>query len=175
MDELKNRVWQICGYGWIDVMLSKINNVTLLPGNVFNNRNVNIIDNWLLIEIGQVGSMASVFPTAVYQNLTTAIEGFKYGNAVIGEGFAAPTNFSVNGSTITVDANTSQHAHKKDFPIALWHWNSATKVFTKSEITGSVSEGTVTFSAVPDGWHVAAVDDGGVYNSFCTPWKQVTS
>ncbi len=174
MNDTTRAVWEMCGAGWVDAMLAAMNGITAFPGSVLNNRNTDMFNNWLFIQSGQTGSMSIVFPTAVYQTLTSSVEGFKYGNSIIGEAFSAPTNFVVSGSTITVDENTSQEEYKKDFPIKLWAWNSGTKLFTKSELTGSVSGGTVTFTSVPAGYYVCAVDDGGAFNSFPTVWKQVS-
>ncbi len=174
MDDTKRAVWELCGNGWVDVMLAAMNGITAFPVNALNNRNINMFETWLFIQTGQTGAVGLVFPSAVYQTLTTAVEGFKYGNSVIGEAFSPPTNFVIDGTTITVDENTSQEEYKKDFPIKLWGWNSGTKVFTKSELTGSVAGGTVTFTGVPAGYYVCAVDDSGAFNSFPTVWKQVS-
>ena len=173
MDKITNRTWRLCGAGWVDIMLTKMNGITTTPGDVLANRQSNIFENWLMIESAQTGSMSEVYPAEVYSKMANSVDDFQFGQSVIQDADSPPVDFVVSGSTLTVDENVSTHKYKSGYPVKLWVWDSGAKTFTKSELTGVVAGGVVTFSAVPAGWYVCAVDNDGVYYPFCSVWKQV--
>ena len=147
MQDHINAIWQIAATsGAISNLLTAMNG---LPDVYQATQAQTEFTTWLRLQMGQSTSLSKIFHFQVYTDILAKIEGYNYSNARIGDAYLPPENAAVNGTTISCDAPISG-------TVKLYSWDFV--VFTESTITGSLSDGILSFTGVPSGNYVLAFD-----------------